>query len=421
MTAPSTPAGGAAEPGAALPFPNPFLSPELLENPYAFYARLRAASPVLRLPLPIPGPGVFALTRYADVEEVLRDGERFSVDRLQADIVQRFRDRLPAQFLGGPQGIRTMLLLDPPEHTRLRGLVNKAFTPRRVAALAPRIEALVEELLAPARRERRMDVMEDLAAPLPAIVIAELLGVPVEDHRRFKHWASELVNALGAGGPIDSGPRVEKAMAPLLDYLRGVIEARRAEPRDDLIGALIEAQEERDALTDQELLSNSFLLLLAGHETTTNLIGNGLLALLRSPEQWQRLRAEPGRLEHAIEELLRFDSPVQATVRVAKQDLELAGAAIPARAMVVVGLGAANHDPAAFPDPDRLDVCRANVRHLSFGFGGHFCLGAGLARLEARCAFRALLEQAPDVRLAGPVTRRPNFLLRGLASLPVAF
>ncbi len=419
MTAPAALPGGAPTPGA-LPFGNPFQNPQLLENPYALYAGLRGANPVFRLPLPVPGPGIFVLTRYAEVEEVLRDGERFSVDRLRADIVQRFRDRLPTQFLGGPQGIRTKLLLDPPEHTRLRGLVNKAFTPRRIAALAPRIEALVDELLAPACRDGRMDVMQDFAAPLPAIVIAELLGVPAEDHRQFKLWASELVNALGEGGPLDSAPRVEKSMQQLLDYLRDVIAERRAEPRDDLISALIAAQEERDALTDLELLSNSFLLLLAGHETTTNLIGNGLLALLRNPEEWQRLRTEPARLEHAIEELLRYDSPVQATVRVAKCDLELAGVALPERALVVVGIGAANRDPGVFPEPDRLDLGRENVRHLCFGFGSHFCLGAGLARLEARCAFRALLERAPGIRLAGEVTRRPNFLLRGLASLPVA-
>ena len=420
MTAPSAPKSVGEGGPAPLPFGNPFQNPQLLENPYPFYALLRSASPVFRVPLPIPGAGVFVLTRYAEALEVLRDGERFTVDRLHADVVQRFRDRLPVQFFGGPQAIRTMLMLDPPEHTRLRGLVSRAFTPRRVEALAPRIEALVDSLLAPALSEGRMEVMGDFAAPLPAIVIAELLGVPPEDHRRFKQWASELVDSLGSAGPLEAGPRVGQAMGKLLDYMREVIAARRREPRDDLISALCAAQEERDALSDAELLSTSFLLLLAGHETTTNLIGNGLLALLRDPAQWRRLREEPARLEHAIEELLRYDSPVQATVRVARQELTLGGVSVPDRALLVVGIGAANRDPAAFPEADRLDLSRENVRHLSFGFGTHFCLGAGLARLEARCAFRALLERAPGLRLAGEPTRRPNFLLRGLASLPVA-
>jgi cytochrome P450 len=263
--------------------------------------------------------------------------------------------------------------------------------------------------------------MPDFAEPLPAIVIAELLGVPSEDHRQFKEWAKTLVNSIGEAGPLQRGPEFEQTLDALVDYLGGVIALRRKAPGDDLISGMIAAQESRDALSHQELLSNSLLLLLAGHETTTNLIGNGTLALLRHRDQWEALLARPERLEPAIEELLRYDSPVQATVRVPTEDMELSGVAVPARSLVVCVIGSANRDPRVFERPDELDVTRENVRHLSFGFGEHFCLGAGLARLEARLAFRALLDRAPGLELTGEeVKRRPNLLLRGLQSLPVA-
>jgi cytochrome P450 len=290
-----------------------------------------------------------------------------------------------------------------------------------VAKLGARIQQIVEALLGPALERGGFDLMEEVAAPLPAIVIAELLGVPAEDHRQFKEWASSLVNAIGEGGPLQRSEAFDVALEALLGYMRGVIAERRKAPRDDLISAMIAAQEQRDALTDSELLSNSLLLLLAGHETTTNLIGNGTLALLRHPEQWQALLADAALLEPAIEELLRYDSPVQATVRVPLEEIELGGVAIPERSLVVCVIGAANRDPAVYGDPDRLDVSREGLRHLSFGFGEHFCLGAGLARLEAKLAFRALLDRAPGLRLAADtVEHRPNLFLRGLKALPVA-
>jgi pimeloyl-[acyl-carrier protein] synthase len=401
---------------------NPLLNPQLLANPYPLYAMLRASNPVFRLPVPIEtGAGIWALTRYAEVQQVLKDA-RFSVARARADVVQRNRERVPPQLLGGPGGLRTMLILDPPEHTRLRNLVSKAFTPRRVSALEPHIASLTAELLdaAAERGGGEMDVIRDLAEPLPAIVIAELLGVPAEDHRQFRAWSKQLIEA--APRSIVEGPEIaERTFRELIDYLRGAVATRRREPGDDLISAMIEAQEERDALTDQELLSTSFLLLLAGHETTTNLIGNGLHALLRHPEQLERLRAQPERLDGAIEEMLRYDSPVQATVRVATEDVELAGQVLPKGALAICVIGAANRDPDVFADPDRLDIGRAVVPHLSFGFGAHFCLGASLARLEARAAFRGLLDRHPTLRLATEhVEHRPNFLLRGLRALPVA-
>jgi cytochrome P450 len=416
MAAPSAP-GNAPLPGA---LPNPCQSPELRANPYAVYARLREANPVFQVPLPFEGPGVVILTRHADVEAVLRDG-RVSVDRLQADVAQRFRAFLPPQLVGEAGLRRSMLLLDGEDHARVRGLVNKAFTPRRVGALEGRIRAIVDELLAPVLVAGRMDLMHDLAEPLPAIVIAELLGVPSRDHRQFKEWAAQLVNALGEGGPLARGAGFDGAFESLTGYMREVIEERRRDPGDDLISDMIAAQQDRDALTDGELLANSLLLLLAGHETTTNLIGNGVLALLRHRDQWERLRADPSLLPNAIEELLRYDSPVQATVRVPTEDLPLGDHVLRKGALVVCLIGAANRDPLAYRDPDRLDVTRERVQHLSFGFGQHFCLGAGLARLEGRLVFGALLEGAPDLALeSDEVEYRPNPLLRGPRALPLS-
>jgi cytochrome P450 len=402
--------------------PNPFANPQLLADPYPLYAMLRQASPVFRAPVPgHDGPGLWILTRHAEVHAVLRDA-RFSVDRRRAALVRAFRDRLPVQLIEGPGALRSMLFMDPPDHTRVRGLVSKAFTPRRAASLAPRIEALVDGLLADMAGRAEVDLIRDLAEPLPAVVIAELLGVPAEDHRLFRSWSSALVNAVGRG-PAGAADEVQACVEPITAYLRDVIAARRRAPGDDLISAMIQAQEERDALSDAELLSTSFLLLLAGHETTTNLIGNGTLALLRHPDELARLRRGPELLEGAIEELLRFDSPVQATARIPLEDVVIGGQSVPKESLVMTVLGAANRDPAVFEEPDRLDLGRGDARqHLSFGFGTHFCLGAGLARLEARIAFRGLLDRFPRLALAGsePPPRRPNFFLRGLASLPVA-
>jgi len=410
-----------AEPARSFETGNPLANPAFLANPYPLYAMLRASTPVFRPPIPgYEGPGVVVLTRYADVEAVLRD-PRFSADRARAHVFQAFSDRIPRQLIQGPDAFRTMLMMDPPDHTRLRHLVNRAFTPRRVEErLAPRIEALVDELLGAARDRGELDAMRDFAEPLPAIVIAELLGVPAADHRQFKQWSSELL----AEGPIrsfepDAQERTAALFGRLRDYMRTIVAARRRAPGEDLISGMIEAQTERDALSEGELLSTSLLLLIAGHETTTNLIGNGLLALLRHPDQLERLRREPALLENAIEELLRYDSPVQATVRIATEDVAIGGVTIPKDAVAAVLLGAANRDPAEFPEPDRLDLARENVRHLSFGLGTHFCLGAGLARLEARLAFRGLLE-LPRLALAtGSPEYRPNPFLRGLRSLPV--
>ena len=414
MAAPSTP----STPGAPA---NPLLDPAVQANPYALYAMLRKNNPVFRLPVPVEtGAGVFALTRHADVEAVLRDTEhRFSVQRRKGDLFRLYRDQLPAVLVDGPGGAQSMLMQDPPAHTRLRGLVSKAFTPRRVAELAPRVEALVAKLVDEALAKGETDWIHDLAEPLPAVVIAELLGVPPEDHRTFQAWSSQLIDSVPAFG-FGGREQVESSVSTILDYLRKQIALRRAEPTDDLLSGLIEAQEEQDALSDDELVSTAFLLLLAGHETTTNLIGNGLLALLRHPDAWDHLRGHPERVDHAVEELLRYDSPVQATVRIPVEDVAIGGHEIGKGAMVICGIGAANRDPDVHPEPDRLDLERDPIRHLSFGFGTHFCLGASLARLEGRAVFRALADRVKSIeRVGDTLAYRANPILRGLKSLPV--
>ena len=398
----------------------PLRSAGSLENPYPIYSVIRTVRPVLEVPVPnYTGPGMWMLTRYRDIHSVLRD-PRFSVERLRAPVMRDNLDRMPEFLRRSATGMRSMLTMDPPDHTRVRKLVNKVFTPKRIAALRGHIEAIVRELADEAQAKGTFDLIHDVAEPLPAIVIAELLGVPVEDHRQFRQWSSTMIN--GFASPSAEGRATgAEAARQIFDYLADIIAARRRAPREDLISAMIAAQEERDALTDAELLATGNLLLLAGHETTTNLIGNGTLALLREPDQWKRLCNEPALLPTAIEELLRYDGPVQATVRVALEDVAIDDHVIPEGSLVLVSIGSANHDPDTFEDPDQLDLARDPNPHLAFGFGTHFCLGAPLARLEAQLAFDALTKRFPGLSLVEdrPVYRA-NPVLRGLTSLDVA-
>ena len=398
----------------------PLRSAGSLEDPYPVYSLLRTVHPVLPVPVPdFDGPGVWLLTRYRDVHGVLRDN-RFSVDRMSAPLIRENLARLPSFIQQSAFGMRSLLVMDPPDHTRVRKLVNKAFTPRRVAELRPRVEALVAEEIDAIARNEQFDLIHDLAEPLPAIVIAELLGVPAADHRQFREWSSTLIAALAARNDIERA-RGSEAAQKILQYLSDVIAERRREPRDDLISAMIAAQEERDVLSDAELLATCNLILLAGHETTTNLIGNGMLALLREPEQLERLRAQPELVPSAVEELLRFDGPVQATIRVAREALEIDGREIPQGALLLVNLGAANRDPDVFDDPDRLDVGRDPNPHIAFGFATHFCLGAPLARLEAQLAIDALVQRFPGLHLLEDAPQyRENPILRGLKRLNLA-
>jgi cytochrome P450 len=396
----------------------PLRSAGSLDNPYPIYSLLRSVRPVLEVPVPDnDGPGVWLLTRYRDVHDVLRD-PRFSANRLAAPLVRDNLDRLPPFIRQSAAGLRTMLVMDPPDHTRIRKLVNKAFTPRRIASLREHIEEIVDDALDGMAAAGRTDLIHDLAEPLPAIVIAELLGVPPEHHRRFREWSSQLIAGLAAPVVGDRQRQSGEASQKILGYLSEIIAARRKAPRDDLISAMIQAQEDSDVLSDQELLATCNLLLLAGHETTTNLIGNGLLALLREPDQLERLRDDPDLTPTAVEEMLRFDSPVQATVRVAMQEYPIGDHVIPTGSMVLVSIGAANHDPEVFDDPDVLDVARDPNPHLAFGFGTHFCMGAPMARLEAEVAFRRLLARFPKISLDDDAPEyRPNPVLRGLKRL----
>lgn len=390
------------------------MDPAFVADPYPTYHRLRAEDPVHHSPL-----GFWVLTRYPDVMAMLRD-PRLVKEPIAAFVAARFGMATPPPGLG-----LSMLDRDPPDHTRLRGLVSKAFTPKALESLRPRIQKIVDELVAGAAGKGQMDLVEEFAYPLPVRVICEMLGVPVKDHERFKAWGLDIARGLDAIMlPPDSevGRRSISGRRALADYFRELIAARRAAPRDDMLSALIAAEEAGDKLNEEELLATCILLLVAGHETTVNLIGNGTLALLRHPDQLQKLRENPGFIVTAVEELLRFDGPVQRTARIPSEDLTIGGRTIPKGEMVMPFLGAADRDPAQFPDPDRLDITRADNRHIAFGMGIHFCLGAPLARMEGQIAINTLLARLPKLALA---TDQPQFrqslTLRGLQALPVSF
>ena len=391
---------------------NPFL-PEFHADPYPFYRRLREAAPVYQTPM-----GFWVLTRYDDCVAVLRDA-RFGREEFQQMLAAVYggeeSDRLP----------RSMLFRDPPDHTRLRGLVSKAFTPRTIEQMRGHIQEIVDRLLDRALAQGGMDVIEELAYPLPVTVICEMLGVAVDDHASIRGWSADIARSLDAIGLRVDESIVERgrvARRALADYFRALVPERRARPRADLLSGLLAAEEQGDKLTEPEVIAMCLLLFIAGHETTVNLIGNGTLALLRHPEQLARLQREPGLVPNAVEELLRYDSPVQRTARIAIEDVEVAGQPIAKGTMVVTALGAANRDPAQFPDPDRLDVARKEPRHISFGYGIHFCLGAPLARVEGQLALGTLLRRAPGLALAEPSPEwRESSVLRGLKRLRVTF
>jgi cytochrome P450 len=391
------------------------ISPRLRQDPYRTYRKLRTKDPVHRSRL-FQG---WILTRHADVQMVLRD-PRFSAVRSNGNAAQQITLDETSHFY---RWFSTSLLsIDPPDHTRLRTLVNKAFTPRAVEAMRPRIEQLVAELLDAVEARGEMDVIRDLAYPLPVIVIAEMLGVPPEDRERFKGWSDDQAEGLDPLLSPEQMRRADTAALEIGGYFREIIAERRKAPREDLISALIAVHEQGDALSEDEMLATSVLLLAAGNETTTNLIGNGLLALLRNPEQLRRLRDDPELIESAVEELLRYDSPVQMTDRIAMEDVVIGGKQIRKGEDVAVLLGAANHDPELVPNPDRLDIGRTGVRHVSFGYGVHFCLGAPLARVEGAVALEALIRRMRGLRLATRKPEwRPTITLRGLKSLPVTF
>ena len=369
------------------------------------------------------GLGIWLLTRYSDVLEALRD-RRLSSDRTSPYAASPIQEPMQERMAPINRILSNMMLMsDPPNHTRLRSLANKAFTPRVVENMRSHIQAVVEQLLDEVEQAGRMDVISDLAYPLPATVICEMLGVAPEDRDQFKKWSDYLAGLLGdISRAAEQVEVAQRSALEMIDYLQGIITECRQNPRDDLISALVTAEEQGGMFSEEELFSMFVLLQIGGHETTTNLIGNGLLALLQNPAELQKLRENPSLTETAVEELLRYDSPVQITSRISMEDLEIGGKKISKGQMVSLFIGAANRDPAQFPEPDRLDITRQENRHLAFGFGLHFCLGAALARLEGQIAIGAVLRRMPHLRLAtADLEWDDNPTFRGLKALPVVF
>jgi cytochrome P450 len=392
-------------------------SPAHKADPFPFYAQLRDAAPVYRVTLS-SGQTAWLVARYDDVAMVLKD-ERFAKIKLNALTPEQSTRQpwVPAMFR---PLTRNMLDLDPPDHTRLRALVQKAFSPRLVEQLRPRVQYLADRLLDGLRGRSDFDLIRDYALPIPTTIIAEMLGVPVEDRHRFHRWSRAIVSINPSSlGTLLVLPHVWS----FLRLIRRLIRSKRAAPGDDLLSALVQAEEAGDRLSEDELVAMTFLLLVAGHETTVNLIGNGGLALLQHSDQLERLRAEPALLRPAVEELLRYAGPLEtASERYAREDVTVAGVTIPRGQQVFAAVASANRDSRQFLDPDRLDITREPNRHLAFGLGPHFCLGAPLARLEGQVAIGALLWRLPGIRLAVPseaLRWRRGLVLRGLVSLPV--
>jgi cytochrome P450 len=389
--------------------------PEVLANPYPLYHRLRSQDPVHWDPF----LHTWVVTRYTDVLAVL---QYFSANRTPTP------EQLTALGLSAltPLAqvlVRQMLFLDPPAHGRIRSLASKAFTPRRVERLRSHIQDITDSLLDAVWARGHMDVIADLAYPLPAIVTAEMLGLPTPDWKQLIVWSADFAEALGnfQHNP-DHAPRVLRSLEDMCAYFNVAVKEHRKHPRDDLIDALLTAEQDGDCLTEEEVVANSIMLMTGGQETTTNLIGNGLLTLLCHPNQFEKLKADLSLIPSAIEELLRYESPIQYTSRLAPSDVQMGGKTIRKRQAVITVLGAANRDPERFPDPDRLDICRQENRHLAFAWAAHFCFGAPLARLEGQIAFETVLRRMPSLRLeSGPISWRENPGFRGLTSLPVTF
>jgi len=392
------------------------LDPEVLANPYPLYHKLRTEAPVhwdsfLH---------AWVVTRYADVVHVLH---HFSANRTPTP------EQLTALNLSALSPIATvmvrqMLFLDPPDHTRLRALASAAFTPRRVEQLRAHIQEVMDTLLDSVVPRGHMDVIADFAGPAPAIVTAELLGVPAADHAELKEWSQDFAEMLGnfQHNP-ERFPRVLRSVQSLCSYFRSAMREQKMHPREGLIQAMMAAEVDGARLNEEEIIANLIVTMVGGQETTTNLIGNGVLTLLRHPAELDRLRGDSSMIPSAVEELLRYESPSQHTARLAPGDVELGGKRIRKRQAVIAVMGAGNRDPERFPEPDRLDITRKDNRHLAFGWAAHFCFGAALARLEGQIAFETILRRLPHLKLDTrvPLEWRHNLGLRGLTALPVSF
>jgi cytochrome P450 PksS len=394
------------------------VSSEFKADPFPFLKRLRATEPVFRTALP-DGTTVWLVTGYEDVLALLRD-ERFTKNRRRALTPQQAR-KLPWTPPMFRPLERNMLDLDPPDHTRLRSLVHKAFTPHLVEKMRTRVQTLADELLDMVGPRGEMDLIKDYALPLPMTIITEILGVPTKDRGAFHKWSNAVVSLTSPKPTL----RVIPGVWRFIRYLRRFFKVRRRDPQDDLTSALIKAEEAGETLSEDELLAMVFLLLIAGHETTVNLIGNGTLALLQNPDQMERLRGEPSLIKSAVEELLRFTSPVlMTTERYALDNAIMHDVPIPRGEMILGVIGSANRDETVFDKPDELNLAREPNKHISFGQGIHFCLGAPLARMESQIAINTLLERKPNLQLKGEpqsLRWRPSMMLRGLQALPVKF
>ena len=394
-------------------------SSEFKKDAFAFYARLRAEQPVC--PVTLPNRQVaWLITRYEYVAAVLKDG-RFAKDKQNALTPQQTARQPWVPPIFRPL-TRNMLDVDAPDHTRLRSLVHKAFTPRLVERMRERIETLTEALLDAAQARTRMDLVRDYALPIPTTVIAEMLGAPAEDRHRFHRWSRVVV----ASDP--SGWRMVRAIPDViafLRYIRKLVQSRKREPREDLVTALVQVEEAGEQLSEDELVAMIFLLLVAGHETTVHFIGNAVLALLTHSSEKEKLQNAPGLIPTAVEELLRHSGPLEtATERYAREDVSISGVRIPRGSLVYAVIASANRDERQFDQPDLLDLSRQPNKHLAFGLGVHYCLGAPLARLEGQIAILALLRRLPGLRLAAPpesLRWRRGLVLRGLEALPVEY
>ncbi len=391
------------------------LDPEVLANPYPLYHRLRSEDPVHWDPF----LHAWVVTRYSDVINIF---QHFSANRTPTP------EQLTALGLSSltPLAevmVHQMLFLDPPMHGRVRGLASKAFTARRVEVLRTHIHEVTKSLLDAVQDRGHMDILKDFAIPLPAIITAEMLGVPTSDWPQLTVWSADFAQVLGnfQHNP-ERAPQVIKSLEAMIAYFRAAIKEQQQHPRDGLINALLNAEIDGDRLTEEEVVANTIVTMVGGQETTTNLIGNGILTLLRHRDQMEKLKADLTLIPSAVEELLRYESPSQHTARLAPDDVMLGEKLIRKRQAVIAVMGAANRDPERFPDPDRLDICRHDNRHVAFAWASHFCFGAPLARIEGQAAFEHIVRRMPNLELEpGPITWRENLGLRGLTALHVKF
>jgi hypothetical protein len=391
------------------------LDPAVLANPYPLYHRLRTEDPVHWDPF----LHAWVVTRYAEVVKVF---QRFSAGRTPTPEQLHTLGMAELAPLARVM-VRQMLFLDPPEHTRVRSLASKAFTPARVAVLRSHIQDITTTLLDAVQDTGEMDVLAALAYPLPAIVTAEMLGVPTSDWRQLIVWSSDFAQVLGnfQHNP-DYAQKALHSLNEMVAYFQAAVREQRVHPREGLISAFLTAEIDGDRLNEEEVIANTIVTMVGGQETTTNLIGNGILTLLRHPDQLEKLRADLSLIPSAVEELLRYESPSQHTARLAPSDLELGNRQIRQRQAVIAVMGAANRDPERFADPDSFDICRQDNRHVAFAWASHFCFGAPLARIEGQVAFETVLRRMPNLRLTPePIVWRENLGLRGLKALQVTF